>query len=110
MQNLSLSYGKVAAAIFFLYLGISIWLISSGVITDILLLIAGLLVLIGVWTITYGFTMSQKDVVFWLANGAFITLISASIFAFRLTEQISISIAVLFIGVGLLIIAFMLKR
>ncbi len=106
----SLSYGKVAAAIFFLYLGISVWLYSSQVVTDVLMLFAGLLIMIGAWTIVFGFIGVRRDLTFWLANGSFISLISAAIFAFQLTGQISTSIAVLFIGIGLLIVAFILRR
>ncbi|HID16619.1 MAG TPA: hypothetical protein EYP16_07470 [Candidatus Atribacteria bacterium] len=104
-----MSYGLVATAIFFIYLGLSIALYSTGTITDILLLFAGLLTLIGVWTLIYGIFLGE-DLIFWISNGSFITLISLAFFTYKYTANIGIAFAVVMIGVGLLIIMFLLKK
>lgn len=104
-----ISYGQIAVALFFLYLGLSFAFSSTGIITDLLLLFAGLLTVIGVWTIIYGLLFGD-DLAFWLSNGALITLISAAFFTYKYTLNIGISIAVIMIGIGIMIIAFMVRK
>lgn len=104
-----ISYGQVAAAIFFIYLGLSIGLYSTGAITDFLLLFAGLLILIGVWTLIYGMFLG-KDLTFWLSNGAFITLISLAFFTYKYTLNIGIAVAVVMVGIGILIVSFIFRK
>lgn len=106
---IKISYGQVAAAIFFLYLGLSIGLYSAGAITDVLLLFAGLLTLLGIWTLIYGVFLG-RDLTFWISNGAFVTLISLAFFTYRYTYNVGISIAVVMVGIGVLIVSFIFKK
>ncbi|MCS7364002.1 MAG: hypothetical protein NDF54_01000, partial [archaeon GB-1867-035] len=74
-----------------------------------LLLFAGLLILIGVWTLIYGMVLG-KDLTFWLSNGAFITLISLAFFTYKYTLNIGIAVAVVMVGIGILIVSFIFRK
>ena len=106
---LKISYGMVALAISLLYLGFSIGMYSSGIITDIVLIFAGLLTLIGIWTLIYAFIIG-KDMTYWLVNGSLITLFSLALFTFKATNNIGYAFSSILIGIGVIMIIYLLRR
>ncbi|GEM_PF-2535237 len=102
-------YGLVALAIFFFYIGLSIGLYTGGAVADVVLLLAGLMISIGSWTLIYAFLV-RRDFVFWLVNGSLLTLFSLSLFTYRLTGSSGYAAAVLFAGLGLIVLAYVIRR
>lgn|GEM_PF-2768786 len=102
------SYGAVAVTIIIIYLGFSIILSSSGLISNPIIIFSGFLLTLGVWTVIYGFLLVE-DGGFYVGNGSILILLSASLITFLLTSSIGYSLGIFLICLGLLALIYIFK-
>ncbi len=104
------SYGLPALALTLVTIGVSAVLYASGAVTNLGLLGAFIITVLGAWTLVYGFAYKMDEKGYYGGWGIFLILLAASVTVYSIVANVLYSVALLAIGLGTLILLAVLRR
>lgn len=104
------SYGLPALALTLVAIGVSAVLYASGAVTNLGMLGAFIITVLGAWTLVYGLAYKMDEKGYYGGWGVFLILLAAYVTVYSLVANILYSVALIAIGLGALILLAVLRR
>lgn len=98
-----IGYGSISVAIVFMCSGLILILSFMGIPIDFFASFSIILLSLAIWTLIYGFKFGGGDR-FWIVNGLFLLILSASLLSYSIFHSLIISFSILLICIGVIII------
>lgn|GEM_PF-6672122 len=103
-------YSFTAIGLLLISLGVSALLYASETVTNLWLLLALHVAVIGTWTLIYGLGFTESDKGYYGGWGIFLILIAASLAVYAILMNLLYAFSLLAVGLGALILASLMRR